>query len=94
MQRHYSDNISIKELAELACLSPYHFIRVFNQAIGMPPHAYLMQIRVNRARNLLSTKKSLIEVAIQTGFSDQSHLNRYFKRVFGYTPGHLRNSIQ
>ncbi|GAA5526609.1 AraC family transcriptional regulator [Herpetosiphon gulosus] len=83
---HYADSISLEQLAQLVNLSPFHTLRMFRQATGLPPHGYLVQLRINQAKQLLHTQLPLAEVAVQTGFSDQSHLNRHFKRVLGVTP--------
>jgi AraC-like DNA-binding protein len=90
----FEQNISVDHLAAVAGLSPFHFIRVFRRTVGMPPHAYLMQIRVSRAKALLKQGRPIVDVAYDTGFVDQSHLTRHFKRTLGYTPGQYRNSVQ
>jgi AraC-like DNA-binding protein len=79
--------VTLRDLAELAGLSPYHFLRVFRHAQGLPPHAYLIQARVRRAQELLRRGASAVEVALAAGFADQSHLTRHFKRLTGVTPG-------
>jgi len=94
IQTHYTQNFSIEDLAQTVYLSPYHTIRVFREEIGMPPHAYLRQIRITKAKELLVQGLSLADVAQSAGFTDQSHLNRWFKRLWGITPGQYRNSVQ
>jgi AraC-like DNA-binding protein len=79
--------VTLRDLAELAGLSSYHFLRVFRQAQGLPPHAYLIQARVRRAQDLLRRGTSAVDVALAAGFVDQSHLTRHFKRLTGVTPG-------
>jgi len=86
--------LSLADLAGVACLSPYHFIRVFSRHTGLTPHAWLMQLRARKARELLRQGAAIADAAAQAGFADQSHLNKTFKRVLGYTPGQLRNSVQ
>ncbi len=61
-------------------------LRVFCKQVGLPPHAYLVQTRVARAKVLLSMRLPIAQVAADTGFTDQSHLNRHFKRIVGVTP--------
>ena len=68
--------------------------RVFHDEVGLPPHAYLTQVRVNRARRLLSQGWPITEVAFEVGFVDQSHLNKRFKRITGMTPGQYRKNVQ
>jgi AraC-like DNA-binding protein len=79
--------VTLHDLADMAGISPYHFLRVFRQALGLPPHAYLIQARVRRAQHLLRGGTSAVDVALAAGFVDQSHLTRHFKRLTGVTPG-------
>ncbi len=97
LEEHFVDNISLSQLAEAANLSPFHLARVFHQVMGLPPHAYLNHIRLERAKQLLLAGQSDATVAYETGFADQSHLTRRFKQVYGVTPGHVlqhRKNIQ
>jgi AraC-like DNA-binding protein len=80
-------NVSLRQLAEIAALSPYHLLRVFSADLGMPPHRYLTQLRVWRATRLLAEGRSISDTALAVGFADQSHLTRHFKRHTGITPG-------
>ena len=80
-------NVSIHSLAGLARLSPYYLVRAFHRHVGIPPHKYQTIVRINRARKLLTSGATISEVAYRTGFCDQSHLNRCFKRTLGVTPG-------
>jgi AraC-like DNA-binding protein len=82
----YAENLSLEQLARIANLSPFHLIRVFRQEFGLPPHAYLTQVRVHRAKALLSLGCPIVQVALETGFVDQSHLTKKFKRIIGVTP--------
>ena len=93
IQENYSRELSLQDMADAVHLSPFHLARVFKQALGVSPHQYLIQVRVNSARALLaagSGERSLAEVADAVGFADQSHLTRHFKRLLGVTPGQLR----
>jgi AraC-like DNA-binding protein len=83
---------SLEELATAVNLSPFHFARVFRRATGMPPHTWLMQQRIARARALLQSGCLPLEVAMQLGFADQSHLSRQFKQVYGVGPGAYRTA--
>jgi AraC family transcriptional regulator len=92
IHEHHAEDIDLRSIAEAVNLSPYHLARLFKQAIGTPPHRYLIQVRVQSAQALLALdteKRSLAEVAAAAGFSDQSHLTRHFKRLLGVTPGQL-----
>src|SRR5260221_451499 len=87
---------TLKEMAALVNLSPYHFARQFKAATGLPPHQFLITRRVERAQQILlgRGKLSLAEVAIGVGFSDQSQLCFHFKRVVGVTPERFRASAK
>lgn len=87
LQAHYADNVSLEQLADLAELSRFHLCRAFRREIGVSPHAYQRQVRVDRAKVLLSRGMLVTEVASETGFYDQSHFGWHFKRLVGVTPG-------
>ena len=88
-------NISVQALAGLAKLSIYHFARAFKQSEGLPPHEYLVRCRVARVRELLTeTDLPLAEIALASGFSDQSHCARRFREHVGLTPSSYRWSMR
>jgi AraC-like DNA-binding protein len=78
---------SLADLAREAGLSRFQFLRAFTRATGLPPHAYLVQRRLQRARRLIGLGTPLAEAAAASGFCDQSHLTRHFVRCFGIPPG-------
>ena len=84
---NFAAPIRLTTLAALAGVSPYHLIRLFGREFGVSPYAYVKQLRVVRAQEMLRRGVSATEVAFATGFSDQSHLNRAFKNMLGVTPG-------
>ena len=86
IRENVAGNIKLPELAEVARLSPFHLNRAFKAQVGLPPHEFQNQLRIEKARNLIANKKSFAEIAFETGFSDQSHFNRFFKRYTGVTP--------
>jgi transcriptional regulator GlxA family with amidase domain len=95
VEAHLNENISIRVLAETAGLSMYHFARVFKQSMGVTPHGYLVQCRVRRAQELLAgTDLPLSEIALASGFSDQSHCARRFREHIGVTPRGYRWSMR
>jgi len=79
-------NISIDDIANVANMSKFHFIRQFRLQFGITPHQYVLSCRVNLARRIIESGKSLNQAAFAAGFADDSHLNRHFKRVYGLTP--------
>jgi AraC-like DNA-binding protein len=91
VETHLCESIDLAALAGIAGLSLYHFARAFKQSAGVTPHHYLVQRRVARAQEMLArTQLSLAEIAFATGFSDQSHFARHFRRTLGMTPGQFR----
>jgi AraC-like DNA-binding protein len=87
LQDCYQENTSLAHLASLAGMTPFHFAKAFTRHVGVPPHAYQIQIRLRKATDLLAMGKPHVEVALETGFCDQSHFCRAFKKKFGITPG-------
>lgn len=87
LEDNYAENVSLEQLASIACLSPFHLSRVFRKEVGLPPHAYQTQVRVNRAKTLLSRGWSIGRVALEIGFASQSHFGLHFKQRVGVTPG-------
>lgn len=94
IEDRYTQNISLKSLSEHCRLSPFHLIRVFKNDMGVPPHVYLKQIRIKRAKELLARGFSPAFAAQETGFTDQSHFSKQFKQVTGITPGKYSNIVQ
>jgi len=82
-----ADPPTLDELAAAAGMSPFALLRAFRGATGLPPHAYLNQLRVRLARRLLDAGLPPADVAAEAGFADQPHLTRHFKRVVGVPPG-------
>lgn len=86
-----NEDLTLSELAAECGLSPRHFARAFRQSTGLSPHRWIMQHRVERARELLGKQiLSLTEIALTCGFADQSHFTRVFTRIAGFTPGAWR----
>lgn len=87
-------NWSLQHLAEVADLSPWHFLRQFKKNQGMTPHAWLVQARLRKARERLGQGDSIAQVSSLCGFSDQSHFTRHFKNSMGITPGDYLRAIK
>jgi AraC-like DNA-binding protein len=94
LHAHYAEPVTLTTLAQVAGLSCFYFIRVFRATFGMTPHAYLAMLRLERSRQLLRTSSSIAQVAAAVGFSDQSHLTRFFRRVYGMTPGVYAKAVR
>lgn len=84
--RQEGGRISLDELARLAGLSPHHFLRVFKDATGLPPHAYQVQQAIEHAKALLAGGVAISQAALDSGFADQSHFSRLFRQFTGATP--------
>jgi AraC-like DNA-binding protein len=87
LEEHFEKHVSLEELADIAHASPFYLNRIFRQEVGLPPHEYQIQVRIKQAQSFLQAGKSIAETAHLTGFSDQSHLTRFFKRYVGISPG-------
>ncbi|QJB55771.1 AraC family transcriptional regulator [Pseudodesulfovibrio sp. zrk46] len=94
MEKNFSENIGLGELARIAELSPCRFNRRFSQVYGMPPHEFHNQIRTQEAKRLIASGSTLAEAAAHCGFNDQSHMNRIFKKLMGMTPGRYAKAFR
>jgi AraC family transcriptional regulator len=87
---HLAEPIEVGDLADLAGRSAFHFSRVFARSVGMTPHRYVVHLRLQAAlRHIRDGQMSMAEIAAATGFSDQSHLSRWIRRVHGVAPSEL-----
>jgi AraC family transcriptional regulator len=94
LESNLDRNVTLTELAALVDLTPRYFCTVFKQAIGRPPHQFQIEQRVERAKSLLRQPPvSVTDIALMVGFSSQSHLNAYFRRIVGVTPARYRAAI-
>ncbi|MGV9990626.1 AraC family transcriptional regulator [Streptomyces sp. NPDC003374] len=90
LEERLADPPSLENLAAGLEVSPFALLRAFRAAYGMPPHAWLTDARVRRARRLLDLGTAPAEAAVAVGFTDQSHLSRHFSRIVGVPPGAYR----
>lgn len=91
INQNYNQNLSLKEIAGYVNLSPIYFHNLFRAFTGKTPHDYLLEVRLSRAKHLLSfTQMSVEEVAFKTGFSSQSYFNAVFKKELHTTPTQFR----
>ena len=88
----FAGEIGLDELAAEACLSPFHFSRLFQKATGLSPHRYVTERRVREAKSKLAEGRlSLVEIALESGFGSQGNFNRIFRKRTGLTPGQFRS---
>jgi len=90
LHAHMSQDIGLDDLARVTGVDRFRLTRAFKAAFGLAPHAYLIQLRLAKARRLLARGESPIEVAAALGFADQSHLGRWFQRAYRMTPADYR----
>ena len=92
IQEQLDTDLTVSGIAQAVGMSPDHFTRLFKESTGQSPYRYVVEARVRKAKELLTTGKFTIsEAAYHVGFVDQSHLTRHFKRIFGLPPKRLLN---
>ena len=90
---HYDEKITVRELADIACLSEDRFGHLFRECIGQPPLQYINEMRLRKAMSLLRTNEySVTEVAAAVGFRDYNHFGRQFHKLFGCTPSEAKRT--
>lgn len=87
LAERFADAVTLADLEAVTGADRFRLIRAFRSAFGLPPHAWQVQVRLARARSLIRAGAAIAAAAAATGFADQSHLTRMFKRSYGYTPG-------
>ena len=90
LHSHLHQDIGLDDLAQATGVDRFRLSRAFKAAFGMAPHAYLIQLRLTRARHLLARGEAPVSVAAALGFADQSHLGRWFQRAYRMTPADYR----
>ena len=88
-----AETITLENLSRQVGLSPFYLSRLVQRHTGLPPHAYRKQQRIRQARRLLRAQMPIAQVAMETGFADQSHLTRHFKQIVGVTPGQYASRL-
>jgi len=95
IEEHLAEDITVADLANVACLSIFHFTRAFAATMGAPPHRYVSQRRLETARAMIATgRASLSEIALECRFSSQSSFTRAFRRATGMTPAEYRRTLR
>ncbi len=91
VEAHLGEDTSVRQLAELARLSPDHFATLFRQSVGLPPHRYVLERRIRKAKELLADERlSMVEIGLAVGYTSQPHFITMFRRQTGMTPGMYR----
>lgn len=94
IEEHLAEGVGLSDLAAAAELSVYHFSRQFRQSTGMAPHQYVLQRKIERAKETLrDPRKSILEASARVGFDDQSHFTKTFRRLVGITPTEFRSRL-
>jgi AraC family transcriptional regulator len=95
IEEHLAEDITVADLANVACLSIFHFTRAFAASMGVPPHRHVSQRRLESAKAMIATgRASLSEIALDSRFSSQSSFTRAFRRATGMTPAEYRRSLR
>jgi AraC family transcriptional regulator len=95
IEEHLLEDVPLAILADVAKLSPYHFVRAFKQSFGLPPHRYLSSLRMQRAKSLLANPAmSVTQVGFNLGFSDTSSFTTTFRKHTGLTPTAYRRNLE
>jgi len=94
MEEHFAENISVAGFAREACLSKFHFIRLFKSYYGYTPHQHLISVRIREARKLLAANQLMVAVCTQCGFESIPSFTALFKRSTGITPAAFREQVQ
>jgi AraC family transcriptional regulator len=95
VEEHLAEDIFVADLANVACLSVFHFTRAFAGSMGVPPHRYLSQRRLESAKAMIAMgRASLSEIALESRFSSQSSFTRAFRRATGVTPAEYRRILR
>ena len=93
IQANLDKKLSLEELAAICELSTYHFARMFKLSFGQSPAHYITHCRINRIKLRLQTKESLALISTDCGFSQQSHMTKFFKKITGVTPAVYRSQL-
>lgn len=93
IKKNLHQKLSIDSIAKLAYVSKSNFFKMFKDELGTSPNEFILQERINRAKELLACQNSIKETAYQTGFSDANYFNRVFKQLVGVTPKNFQNKM-
>lgn len=91
IDRHYADNIVLDDICKEACVSKYHFIRLFKKLYGRTPHQYLIRVRIARAKELIQGGMTVSEACFAVGFDSITSFSKLFKKITGSPPSQRRS---
>lgn len=95
LDENYKDNISLDELSKMFHLNTFYIIRLFKSQMNLTPRSYLLNVKINRAKELLKDGHSIVDTALECGFFDQSHFHKNFLKIVAMTPNEYRlNFVQ
>ena len=95
LEKNYKENISIDDLSKEFDLNPFYIIRLFKSEMNMTPHAYLLNLKINKSKELLKKNYSIVDTALECGFFDQSHFHKNFLKIVACTPNEYKlNFVQ
>jgi len=86
IEENFKENITLDELSEIACLSPFYFQREFKKIVGITPHEYLNDFRIKKSKEMILQSKDIASISVDIGFFDQSHFSKIFKKTVGISP--------
>ena len=92
--QHYVESVQLRSLAEVACLSKFHLVRLFAATLGITPHRYQLLLRLSRAKAMLREGTGIADIAHDVGFADHSHLDRAFRLLIGMTPTEYQKCVE
>jgi AraC family transcriptional regulator len=94
INENLTEELTLTEIANVVQMNPHYFSRAFRDSTGIPPHRYVMNSRVERAKNLLTDEElPLVEIRLSVGFQNQSHFTTLFRKLTGVTPKAYRDGI-
>jgi len=93
IDENINSNLSLEDISKQFLITPFHLIRIFKKELNLTPYQYILNQKINLAKELLSKNISISQVSLDTGFNDQSHLYKYFKQTFSISPKEYQKSL-
>ncbi|WP_207802635.1 helix-turn-helix transcriptional regulator [Motiliproteus coralliicola] len=86
MEKFYSDKVELDDLAEAACISRFHYVRIFQRVYGLTPRAYLRDLRISKAKELIKQGTPITQTCFDVGYESVPTFSSVFKKCTGHTP--------